>query len=157
MKEPLNKERLRRILSGKVCPTKLGAMLVTTTVKMFSDDYLRGVMKVDVIGESAGEVNLKLPVLCYLLRLLCEVAENDPIECKMIIKNDLIIRTTYPKIHDDDMASHVINIARLAGFSVKRDGDILVLKTKIRPRIVLPIFASRFDEFMDMLKDIFDV
>ena len=151
MKPKINKENLRKMFDKNTQPTRLGAMLVSTTIKVFSDDYLRGVMNVDISGDSFGQVNVKLPVLSYLVRLLCEVATDKAVECSLIIDDNLTIRTTYPRIDDLDMTAHVIKVARLAGFRATRDGDILIFKTKIYPRVVLPIFATSSDDFMDML------
>ena len=155
MDSKLSKEHLRKIFSRNSQATRLGALSISAAIKIFSDEYLRGIMNVHIKGGSTGEINLKPTVLAYLLRLLCQTVTDRAIECTLSIDDDFTIFTTYPGINDLDSTAYVVKVARLAGFSVDRDGDILIFKTKIRPQVILPIFATTDDDFTDILIAVF--
>lgn len=150
-KRKINPEYLRRITASDVKDDRMDAYALASTLKGFSSEYLAGLLTVEVSGEAMGYVNLKLPVVSYLVRLLCEEAEDEPVECKVTLGEKLVISSTYPMIHNHELTAQVVNIARYAGFKVERDGDILIFSTPIHISAIMQIYAVSSDIFMQWL------
>lgn len=150
-KRKINPEYLRRITASDVNDERMDAYALASTLKGFSNEYLAGLLTVQVTGEAMGYVNLKLPVVSYLVRLLCEEAEDEPVECTVTLGEKLVIRSTYPMIHNHELTAQVVGIARYAGFKVERDGDILIFSTPIHTSAIMQIYAISSDTFMQWL------
>ena len=152
IKRKINPEYLRRITASNVNDDKIYAQDFQDTVSRFAKEYLAGVMTLKISGSSNGTVKLKLPVVSYLVRLLCEEAEDEPVKCEITLETDkLTLRTTYPAIWDNKKTAYLISIGKLAGFDVKRDSDILFFSTSITVSSIVQIYALSRDEFMDAL------
>ena len=151
IKRKLNREQLRRILAPDVENERLDALEFAGTLRKFADGYLRGVMTVDVIGTANGYVNIKLPVLSYLIRLIAEVVDDEPAHCTVRLSDRVEIETHYPKIADDSMTAYLIDVAKLTGFKVKRASDILYFSTDIITSPLMKIYATSQEKIMEYL------
>lgn len=150
-KRRINRDYLNSILSIDVKNTKLTAEAVAITLREFAQEHLKGVLTVEVSGYSRGEVSLKLPVFSYLIRLLCEEVEDEPVKCSVSLGEELVIETSYPKINDMYKTSHLIKVAKLAGFKVDRVGDVLIFKAKADISAIMQVYATSYDELMRLL------
>ena len=101
-KRKINKEYLHTILSSNVKDSKLDVITFADTLKRFADEYLKGLINLRISGYSGGYTELKIPVVSYFIRLLCEEAEDEPVECEILLRDNLTIKTTYPKIRDHE-------------------------------------------------------
>ena len=150
-KHRINQDYLDKILARGVRNSELDVLCLTDSLLRFTKQYLEGVMLLDIKGTRNGYVTLNLRVFSYLLRLLYEEVEDDPVECAVTIDDDFIIETSYPKIKDHEMTSHLISVASLVGFKVDRRGDTLIFRAKITPSHLFKIYATSTDEIMDWL------
>ena len=150
-KRRINKEYLRRITSRDIKNSNLTAIELANTVQSFAHGYLTGMMKVDITGTSLGEVALNMPVFSYLIRLICEEATDEPATCSIALSDKLVMRVGYPAIDDDEMTAYLVQVARLVGFKVDREGDTLIFSTDIRITSIMHVYATSSDELMDLL------
>ena len=151
IKRKINKENLRRILASDVKNKELDALDLALTLKNFADGLMREALEVEIIGNANGHVNVKLPVLSYLVRLLCEAAHDTPAQCTVTLADSLEIKTLYPDISNTVHTAYLIEVAKLAGFKVTREDDILYFTTDIVRSYVMKIYAVSSDEIMDWL------
>lgn len=150
-KHRINQDYLDKILARGVRSSELDVLCLTDSLLRFTKQYLEGVMLLDIKGTRNGYVTLNLRVFSYLLRLLYEEVEGNPVECTVTIDDYFIIETSYPKIKDNEMTSHLISVASLVGFKVDRRGDTLIFRAKITPSHLFKIYATSTDEIMDWL------
>ena len=147
-KRKINKEYLHTILSSNVKDSKLDVITFADTLKRFADEYLKGLINLRISGYSGGYTELKIPVVSYFIRLLCEEADDEPVECEILLGDNLTIKTTYPKIRDHEKTAFLIRVAKFAGFNVDRDVDLLIFTSDIRITSVMQIYAISSDELM---------
>ena len=153
----ISKEKLNRILASDVRDIDLDAHDMASTLSNFGSDYLNGLISVTTVGYANGKISIKLPVFSYLVRLLCEDATDETVKCTILLDDFLTIRTTYPSIHDHAKTALLIKIAKFAGFTVDRDGDILIFKTKIQTTDTMRIYANSSNEIMYMLVTLYEM
>ena len=156
-KRKLNAARLRKIIENVTTDSKMYVKDLAATLKRFHGEYLRGILALEVSGSSEGFVLLKPEVVAYLIRMLCEEATDRTVKCNLTIGDDLVIRTTYPKIDDHAKTANVVKMARYAGFKVERECDILIFKAEIKMTSTVHVYAISTDEFMDFLVSVFDM
>ena len=150
-KRKINPEYLRRITSSEIRDEKLDALVLANALREFSSNYLAGILTVSINGQANGFVNLKMPVVSYVIRLLCEEAVDEMVECTVNLGEKLVIETTYPAISNHELTANVVKIARFAGFKVDREGDILIFSANIETTAVLHIYAVSSDEILHWL------
>lgn len=152
IKRKINPEYLRRILSGDIRSTRLYTDELAKALERFADGYLKGVMNLTVHGDPGrGYVNLNMSAFSYLIRLLCEDAEDEPTDCTVNVGDKLTIITTHPAIKDHAKTAHLISVAKLVGFKVSRIGEVLTFTAPITPSFITKVYAMRFDDIYDML------
>jgi hypothetical protein len=150
-KKPINPEYLRSITKSGIRDTKISVYDLAFTLREFADEYLAGIMNLTLTGRSFGYVNLRLPVFSYMMRLLCEEAEDEPLECKVTIGDDFVMESTYPAINDLNLTRRLTYIAQYAGFNVKVCENKLVFTARIRISSIMQIYANSSNELMDWL------
>lgn len=151
IKRKINAEYLKKILASDVRKTNLDTLDLTEAMKRFATEYLSGIMSLEIVGYANGYVTLNMQVFSYLVRLLCEDAEDEPVRCTVSLTDKMTIETTYPGIKNHELTAYLIRVAKLVGFSVERVGDILFFSIDIIPSTVMKIYATSTDEIMDWL------
>lgn len=150
-KRKLNAAQLRKIVENVTYDSKMYVFDFTSTLQHFANEHLRGLMTLEVTGSSQGYVLIKPEVVAYLIHMICEEATYETVKFSLSIDDNLVIRTTYPKIHDHAKTANVVKMARYAGFKVERECDILIFKAEIRISSTVHVYAVSTDEFMDFL------
>lgn len=151
-KRKINPQHLKRIVAQDVNDEKIAALDFAISLKKFTDEYLRGILKLDVTGTSPGTVSLKLPVASYLVRLLCECGDSDElIEASLELSDEMTLSVNYSFSCPSDDVAHIVQVARLAGFRVERDGGVLIFKAPITSEAVMRIYAVSSSDFQNML------
>lgn len=151
-KRKINPQHLRRIVAQDVNDEKIAALDFAISLKKFADEYLRGILELDINGTSPGTVNLKLPVASYLVRLLCECGDRDElIRASLELSDELTLLVNYSFSCPADDVARIVQVARLAGFRVERDGSVLIFKAPITAEPVMRIYAVSQSEFQSML------
>ena len=151
-KRKINPQHLKRIVAQDVNDEKIAALDFAISLKKFTDEYLRGILKLDVTGTSPGTVSLKLPVASYLVRLLCECGDSDElIEASLELSDEMTLSVNYSFSCPSDDVAHIVQVARLAGFRVERDGGVLIFKAHITSEAVMRIYAVSSSDFQNML------
>ena len=151
-KRKINPQHLKRIVAQDINDETIAALDFAISLKKFADEYLKGILELDVIGTSSGTVNLKLPVASYLVRLLCECGDRDElIKASLELSDELTLLVNYSFSCPTDDVAHIVQVARLAGFRVERDGSTLIFKAPIKAEAIMRIYAVSSSEFHDML------
>ncbi len=148
-KRKINPEYLRRITGMDVRNSDIDAEGLAITLREFANGYLGGLISLSVEGRATGTVSLNLPVLSYFVRLLCEDAEDEPVECSVTLGDDIIIKVpNYPMITSIYSTAHLLDVAKLVGFKVQRVGNTLIFKAAVRTSTVMKVYANTMDELM---------
>jgi hypothetical protein len=151
-KRKINPQYLRSITAQSVEDEKISVLEFSRSLKRFADDYLGGIMELDVSGTSVGTVCLKLPVVSYLVRLLCECGDNDEfIRASLVIADDVTLRIDYESSPPIDDAVLIIRVAKLAGFRVERYGNTLIFKADISMTSIMHVYAVTVEDFYSTL------
>ena len=151
-KRKINPQYLKRVIAQDVNDEKIAALDFTTSLKKFADEYLQGILELDVDRAPAGAVTLKLPVASYLIRLVCECGDSDElIRASITFSDELILRVNYTFPCPTDDVAHIVQVAKLAGFYVERDQNALIFKAPIKSESVMHIYAVSDNDFERML------
>ena len=148
IKRKIDPKYLRMILSPETPNKNLDALDFALSLKKFAEGLMRGTLEVEVIGNASGEVPLKMTVVSYLIRLLCEAADTEPARCTVTLADTLEVKTEYPAIDDIERTAYLIDVAKLAGFKVTRKDDTLFFKVAISTSAIMKIYAVSSDEIM---------
>ena len=151
-KRKINPQYLKHITAQDVRNEEIAAIDFARSIKSFADEYLGGIIELDVTGSSSGTVNLNLPVTTYLVRLICECGDfDDVIDATLSIDDDLILTVKYGNSPPTEDVAYIVSVAKLAGFTVDRRGSTLVFKAKIRITSIMQIYATSGEEFREIL------
>ena len=150
-KRKINKEYLHSITSIDIRKSTVDAGELISTLERFAHGYLSGLMQVEVTGTARGEVTLHTPAFSYLIRLICEEATDEPATCAVTLSDKLVMHIGYPAIQNDELTAYLVQVARLVGFKVEREGDVLIFSTDIRITSIMHVYATSSDELMDLL------
>ncbi len=151
-KRKINPEYLRHITSSDVKDEELDALDFALTVKSFAEGYLAGIMAVSVRGDARGKVSLKLPVVSYLMRLLCEGAGSDEmIDLDISLGDEVKMTAGFEQLPSVDSVAHIVKVAQLAGFDVTRHGEALTFAARVHLTSIMQIYAVSGDEFKSIL------
>ena len=151
-KRKINPQYLRHITSQDVKDEAIDAIDLADSIKRFADDYLCGIMTLSVSGVSRGHVNLKLPVVTYLIRLLCECGDSDEmIEADITLGDDFTLSVSYVSKCPADDVAHIVKVARLAGFTVSRVDNTLIFKSDVKASSIMQIYATSNEDFYNLL------
>ena len=151
-KRKINPQYLKHITAQDVKSENIAAIDFAKSVKSFADEYLGGIMQLEVNGYSTGTVNLNLPVTSYLVRLICECGDFDEvIDAALSLSDDLILTVTYEKVPPTEDVAQIVRVAKLAGFGVERRGSTLIFKAKITIASIMQIYATSSEEFCEIL------
>ena len=156
-KKSVPREYLLVIASHDVKDTSIYAYDMIESLKSFTREYLGGVMELEVSGYSLGFVRLKVPVFSYFIRLICEPAEETPAKMSVTISDQLTMRVEYPAIRDNEMTAYLISVAKLTGFKVRREGDVLIFTADTHISPIMKLYASSYDEVMYWLVTTYNV
>lgn len=151
-KRKINPQYLKHITAQDVRSEEISALDIVKSITSFSEEYLGGIIELEVKGSSTGTVHLNLPVTSYLLRLICECGDFDEvIEATLSVDDDLILTVNYEKTPPTEDVAHIVRVARLAGFTVDRRDNTLIFKAKIRITSIMQIYATSSEEFREIL------
>lgn len=151
-KRKINPQYLKYITAQDVRSEEIAALDLVKSITAFTEEYLGGIMELEVKGRSAGTVHLNLPVTSYLLRLLCECGDFDEVvEATLSVDDDLILTVSYDRAPPTEDVAYIVRVARLAGFTVDRRDSTLVFKAKIRLTSIMQIYATPSEEFLEIL------
>ena len=122
------------------------------SIKEFADEYLRGLMNVRISGVSRGDVHLKLPVVTYLIRVLCEIAAEDTmIDVEVSIGERLSIKADYDGLGEVGDVAYMVSVARLAGFEVTRENNTFTFTSEVKISSIMKVYATSMLDFKNML------
>ncbi|MBR2431708.1 MAG: hypothetical protein IKB23_02215 [Clostridia bacterium] len=151
-KRKINPQYLRSITSTDNKDSDISALDFATSIKEFADEYLRGIMTLTVEGAPKGSVSLKLPVVTYLVRLLCENAKDGTmVDVKISLGEQLVLDASYEALGDVGDVAYMVRVAKLAGFDVARSGDVFTFSANIKIDSIMRIYATSMLEFKEML------
>lgn len=143
---------MRHITSQDITDETIDALELAESIKRFANEYLSGIISLDVNGESRGSVNLKLPVTTYLIRLICECGDNDEmIDSSISLGENFTLTVKYSSHCPSDDVAYIVKIAKLAGFRVDRDGNTFLFTSKIKVSPIMQIYATSSEDFYNML------
>ena len=121
-------------------------------IKRFAEEYLDGIVTVNVEGQSEGTLSLKLPVVSYLVRLMSEGTDDGTVTVDISLSEKIRLDAEFDPMPSVDDTVHIINVAKLAGFDVARDGDTLLFSADIKVSHIMKIYAISSNDFADLLK-----
>ena len=151
-KRKINPQYLSIITSQDVRDEEIAVIDFAKSLKRFADEYLGGIIELDVEGFSTGSVNLKLSVASYLIRLICECGDSDDlIRATLSLGDDLVLKVDYDTPRPTDDVAYIVRVAKLVGFSVERSGSSLIFKAKIKMNSIMQIYATSADDFFTSL------
>ena len=151
-KRKINQNYLREITSTKTQNERIDTLSFALSIKEFVNEYLDGLVNVQITGDRRGNVNLNLPVTSYLIRLIAMITDDDePIDIKITIDDNLTVESRFHALTDVVGVAHIVQIARLAGFSVDRDNNTLFFTAKIQATHIIQIYATSNEEFKNLL------
>lgn len=151
-KRKINQDYLRSITSTEVKNERIDALAFSLSIKEFVDEYLKGLVTVEIIGDRHGTVNLNLPVASYLIRLIAMITDDDEvIKLKITLGDDITIESRFHALTDMLGVAHIVQVARLAGFNVDREGDTLFFTAKIQTTHIMQIYATSSEDFKNLL------
>lgn len=151
-KRKINPEYLRHITSSDVKNEAIDALDFALSIKRFAEEYLDGIVTVNVEGQSEGTLSLKLPVVSYLVRLMSEGTDDGTLMVKISLGEKIILNATFDPMPSTNDTVHIISVAKLAGFDVTRDGDTLLFSADIKAIHIMKIYAISSNDFADLLK-----
>ena len=151
-KRKINPQYLRRITSQDVKDESIDTLEFADSLKRFADEYLAGIMSISIDGVARGSVTLKLPVASYLIRLLCECGDSDEfIEARISLGDELTLSVSYKNPCPSEDVAQIVKVAKLAGFEVKRYGNLLFFSADVSITSIMQIYAVSAEEFFEML------
>ena len=151
-KRKINPQFLKRITAQDVKDEEIAVVDFAKSLKDFADEFLGGIIELEVEGFSAGSVSLKLPIASYLIRLICECGDSDDlIKARITISDELALKVEYKTTPPTEDVAHIVKVARLAGFTPKRSESTLVFTADIKLSSIMQIYATSADDFRDML------
>lgn len=147
----INREYLIRITSPSVKDSPIDALELATSIELFAKEHLEGLMTVKIEGRSMGKLILKLPVVSYMIRLIAEAAVDEAVETTIILDEDFTVRVDFPTVPSIKDTVHLINVAKLSGFEVRREGNVFFYSAPINVSPIMQVYAVSGDEIMDLL------
>ena len=57
----------------------MDALAFSLSIKEFADEYLGGLVTVEILGDRPGNVKLNMPAVSYLIRLITMITDDDEI------------------------------------------------------------------------------
>ena len=151
-KRKINQESLRRITSTDIKNERMDALDFALSIKEFADEYLGGLVTVEISGDRPGSVNLNLPAVSYLIRLITMITDDDEvINLKLTLTEGLTLEAQFHELTDIPGVAHIVDVGRLAGFSVDRDGSTLYFTAKIQSSHIMQIYAISNENFKKLL------
>ena len=151
-KRKINPQYLRHITSQDVKDEAIDTFEFADSLKRFADEYLGGIMSISIDGLARGTVNLKLPVASYLIRLICECGDNEEfIEANINLGDKLTLSVSYKNQSPLEDIAQIVKVARLAGFEVEREGNILRFSASTSITSIMQIYAVSAEEFFNIL------
>lgn len=150
-KRKINTEYLRHITATYITDTRLDALDFALSIKSFAEEYLEGIMTVRIIGKAHGYLKLRFPVVSYLIRLLSECCDSGTVDLSISLSDALLIESALDSSPTIEDASHIVKVARLAGFKVDRCENTFLFRAPIEFTEILRIYATSSDEFREML------
>ena len=143
---------LRQLLSPSIKEQVISVQEFTSTARIFADEYLQGMLRVAVNGGCDGTVRLNLSAVSYLVRLLCELAEDDEvIDLIFDLGDNMTMSASFRDMSNHEDVAHIIKVARLANFDVTRDGNTLIFSADVTVSPIMKIYAVSSDDFMQIL------
>ena len=151
-KRKINQEYLRRITSTDIKNERMDALAFALSIREFADEYLGGLVTVEISGDRPGSVNLNLPAVSYLIRLITMITDDDEvINLKLTLTESLTLEARFHELTDIPGVAHIVDVGRLAGFSVDREGRTLYFTAKIHPSHIMQIYAISNEDFKNLL------
>ena len=151
-KRKINQEYLRRITSTDIKNERMDALDFALSIKEFADEYLGGLVTVEISGDRPGSVNLNLPAVSYLIRLITMITDDDEvINLKLTLTEGLTLEAQFHELTDIPGVAHIVDVGRLAGFSVDRAGSTLYFTAKIQSSHIMQIYAISNENFKKLL------
>ncbi|MBQ7343904.1 MAG: hypothetical protein IJW53_03955 [Clostridia bacterium] len=150
-KRKINPDYLRHITSSDVRNEAIDSLDLALSVKRFAEGYLDGIVSVRVTGQGEGTLSLKLPVVSYLIRLIAECPPEGTVAIEITLGEKFRLDASFDCMPSLDDTVHMINVAKLAGFDVARDGDTLSFTTDAKISHALKIYAVSGNDFTDLL------
>lgn len=150
-KRKINPEYLRHITSSDVKNEAIDSLDFAISLRRFAADHLEGLVNVSITGQSEGALSLKLPVVSYLIRLIAECPLDGTVDINISLGEKVRLDAHFDCMPDLGDTVHIINVAKLAGFEISRDGDTLTFTTEAKIRHVLKVYAVSGSDFMDLL------
>ena len=151
-KRKINPQYLLNITSREIKSESIDSYDFASSIKKFAEEYLGGIMELNISGTSKGCVKLILPVTTYLVRLLCECGDGDElIEADISLKDELTMSVTYKGECPVSDVSEIVKVARLAGFKVERNENTLIFKTEVITSPIMQIYAMSNEDFYNLL------
>ena len=98
-----------------------------------------------------GKLMLKLPVVSYMIRLIAEAAVDEAVNVTIILDEEFTVKADFPTVPSLEDTIHLINVAKLSGFEVRREGNVFFYSTPITISPVMQVYAISGDEIMDLL------
>ncbi len=150
-KRKINTEYLRHITSSDVKNETIDSLDFALSVRRFAEEYLDGIVYVRVTGQGEGTLSLKLPVVSYLIRLIAECPPEGTVAIDIALGEKYRLDVSFDCMPSLDDTVHIINVAKLAGFEVARDGDTLSFTAEAKISHALKIYAVSGNDFADLL------
>ena len=150
-KRKINPEYLRNITSGETKNEAIDSLDFALSVKRFADEYLEGILSVSIAGQSEGTLSLKLPVVPYLIRLMSESSDDGRVTVNILLGEMVTMHAQFDPMPSINDTVHMINVARLAGFEIIRDGNTLSFSAEAKSSHILKIYAVSSNDFADLL------
>ena len=151
-KRKINQEYLRRITSTEIRNDRMDALAFALSIKEFAEEYLGGLVTVEISGDRPGTVNLNMPAVSYLIRLITMITDDDElINLKINLDDNMTLEARFHELTDVPGVVHIVDVGRLAGFSVERSGNTLYFIAKIRSSNIMQIYATSNEDFKNLL------
>lgn len=148
----INQEYLRSITSTDIRNERIDALSFALSIKEFADEFLGGLVTVEIFGDRPGSVNLNLPAVSYLVRLITMITDDDElINLKITLHDSLVIEVHFRALDDVSGVAHIVEVARFSGFDVDRDGTTLFFTAKIQSTHIMQIYATSNEDFKRLL------
>lgn len=147
----INREYLIRITSPSVKDSPIDAFELAKSIEHFAKEHLEGILTVKIEGSSMGKLMLKLPVVSYMIRLIAEAAVDEAVNVTIILDEEFTVKANFPTVPSLEDTIHLINVAKLSGFEVRREGNVFFYSTPITISPIMQVYAISGDEIMDLL------
>ena len=129
------------------------------TLTKFTDEYLRGAMSFQAIGNSYDSVTISADHLAYMLRLMVEYGgEESVLEVKLTVDTHLTIeavfKNTLPELEE---MTDIVAAGRKAGFIFDLSGNSMIFRTTITDKSTLSVYALSEKQMLISLYTVFFV